>query len=258
MLTVVESNAGRAYAAVTPARRAILSWCTGAPAATIDLIVHTADGRRSRSLPYVAFEPRANVTLDRIAVSVAANGPRIVRAPFRGELVVPELAQHAHDVPESYGWCTPACIAMLVASYSVRRTVAEVAAGTYDRAYRGTGNWAFAVAYASQCGFFGAVAYLRDLRSIDAFLDAGLPLAVSIAWDRDLPNAPLTSSKGHLVVMRGRTADGDVIVNDPAHAHVRHVYPAAAFERAWLGHGGVALLVAPRNRIADCIRCANE
>ena len=83
------------------------------------------------------------------------------------------------------------------------------------------------------------------------------PPALSIAWTTDtLPGAPLAQSAGHLVVVRGCDRD-TVAVNDPAAPGVRHVYPRAAFARCWLGHGGVALLVAPPARVPELLRCAN-
>jgi hypothetical protein len=286
-LTVV---AGDALAAVLPAPRAVVSWMTQAPAATIELVVHTLDGRASRPLPYAVFEPgartsldgfdavariatdvviasadivaidvRANVTLDRVAVSVPAHETRrATRAPFVEECDVPEYAQYDDTRLAERGWCLPAALTMLLSAHGVTHSVADVADALFDRAYRGTGNWAFAAAYAGRCGRFGAAAYLRDLGAVDALLTAGLPPALSIAWtDGALPGAPLPASEGHFVVARGRTPAGDVIVNDPAHADVRHIYPAAEFERAWLGHGGVALLVAPVERIDDCVAAAN-
>jgi hypothetical protein len=99
---------------------------------------------------------------------------------------------------------------------------------------------------------------LRDLVNVEAFIAAGLPLAVSISWSGEaLPGAPLERSDGHILVVRGFDAHGDVIVNDPAQPAVRHVYPRAAFARCWLEHGGVALLVAPPERVEDLLRCAN-
>ncbi len=287
MLTVV---AGNALAAVLPASRAVVSWTTSAPAATIELVVHTIDGRASRPLPYAVFEPgartsldgfdgvariatdvvtasadivaigvRANVALERIAVTVPAHETlRAASVPFAGECDVPERSQYDHAHPAERGWCLPASMAMLLAAHGVAQPVAAVADELHDRADRGTGNWAFAAAYAGRCGRFGAAAYLRDLGTVDALLAAGLPPALSIAWSAGaLPGAPLPASDGHFVVVRGRTPDGDVIVNDPAQPHVRHVYAAAEFERAWLGHGGVALLVAPVARIDDLVTAAN-
>jgi hypothetical protein len=275
---------------VPPAPRVIVSWATQAPAGTIELVVHTANGSASTALPYVAFEPgarasldgfdpvariatdvvhaasdivaidvRANVALDAVAVTVPVHGPPPDRRAFTGELDVPAYAQHDPAQPASRGWCLPASIAMLVAAHAgACAPVAAVADALYDRNYHGTGNWTFAIAYVARYALTGAVAYLRDLRSLDALLDAGLPVAVSIAWELGtLPRAPLERSSGHLVVVRGRTATGDVIVNDPAQAEVRTIYPADAFERAWLGHGGVALLVAPPERTTALVDAAN-
>jgi hypothetical protein len=289
MLVVETASAAGARAVVRPAERAVITWSTRAATATIEVVLHTLDGRVSKPLPYAVFEPgarasldgfddvariatdvitassdiiaidvRANVALERVAVTVPAHELRTTHARFTGELDVPERSQYLADRPESSGWCAPTAIAMLLQFHGVERDVAEVAAGCYDRAYRGTGNWAFATAYASANGAFGAVAYLRDLASVDALLDAGLPPALSIRWSEgELPGAPLAASAGHLVVVRGRTPNGDVIVNDPAQPRTRHVYPADAFERAWLGHGGVALLVAPVTRVDELVMAAN-
>jgi len=289
MLDVVAGTGDRARVAVLPAPRAIVSWSTPAPAATLELIVHTLDGRRSQPLPYVVFEPgarasldgfdgvariatdvvsavadivtidlRANAPLAFAAVSVPAHGPAVPVARFTGELAVPPLSQYVDAHPSERGWCAPAAIAMLLGAHGIACDVAGVAHAIYDRSYHGTGNWTFAVAAAAAHGLFGAAAYLRDGSSIDALLAAGFPFATSIAWDEGtLPGAPLAASNGHLVVVRGRTAGGDLIVNDPAQNAIRVVYARDAFERAWLGHGGVALLIAPPERIDDLVRCAN-
>ena len=122
----------------------------------------------------------------------------------------------------------------------------------------GAGNWAFNTAYAGALGFAAATAYLRDLAHARRFLAAGIPLALSIAWrEGELPGAPLPASAGHLVVVRGFSEHGAVLVNDPAQPGVSFVYPRAAFERVWLGHGGVAYLVAPHDRSADLTALAN-
>jgi hypothetical protein len=277
---------------VVPAARAIVSWNTPEITATLEVSVHTADGRRSRPLPYVAFENGRRASLDGfdnvakietdvvrtdgdiVALDVRANRPlvRVAASTPPGEtprtaapaadavreLDVPERSQYVDAFPAERGWCAPAATAMLIATCGIEAAVPEVAAGVFDAAYNGTGNWAFAVAYAGACGLAGAAAYLRDLVNLERLIAAGLPAAVSIAWeDGALPGAPLERSAGHIVVVRGFDARGDVIVNDPAQPAVRHVYPRAAFARAWLGHGGVALLVVRPERVDDLLRCAN-
>ena len=292
MLNLVAASEPFTRLHVLPAAHAIVSWNTRESMAALEIGVHTADGRRSRPLPYVAFEPGRRASLDGfdnvakietdvvrtdgdiVALDVHANRP-LVRvaastppgeaprtaapaADAQRELDVPERSQYDDDFPGERGWCTPASIAMLTATWGIDASVAEVAAGVFDRAYGGTGNWTFAVAFAGACGLAGAAAYLRDLVNLERFVAAGLPVAVSISWeDGDLPGAPLERSNGHILVVRGFDARGDVIVNDPAQPAVRHVYDRAAFARCWLGHGGVALLVAPSERSDDLLRCAN-
>jgi peptidase C39-like protein len=278
---------------VLPRSHAIVSWNTQEVTAALEVTVHTADGRRSRPLPYVAFEAGRRASLDGfdnvakihtdvvhidgeiVALDVHANRPlvrvaastppveppRAAAAPAMDavrELDVPERSQYVDEFPSERGWCTPASVAMLAATWGVEAGVAEVAAGVFDSAYRGTGNWTFAVAYAGACGLAGAAAYLRDLVNLEHFIAAGLPAAVSISWEGDaLPGAPLERSDGHILVVRGFDARGNVIVNDPAQPAVRHVYDRTAFARCWLGHGGVALLLVPPERIDDLLRCAN-
>jgi hypothetical protein len=277
---------------VPAAQRAIVSWNTQEAVDALALVVKTVDGRRSAPLPYVAFadgrrasldghddvatiqtdvvrartaiaaiEVRSHRPLARVAVSTPpADAPRATAPAVaaRRELDVPERSQYVDDFPEERGWCAPASMAMLTGAWGATPGVAEVAAGVFDHAYGGTGNWAFVTAYAGASGLAAAAAYLRDLVNVEHFIAAGLPLAVSISWLGDaLPGAPLDHSAGHILVVRGFDARGDVIVNDPAQPTVRHVYERAAFARSWLDHGGVALLVAPPERLDDLLRCAN-
>jgi hypothetical protein len=136
--------------------------------------------------------------------------------------------------------------------------VPTAARNVYDDAYRGTGNWAFNAAYAGGLGLCAFIAYLRDLDHARRFIAAGLPLALSYAWERDeLPGAPIERSDGHLAVLRGFAAGGDPIVNDPARREVRAVYSRPALERVWQRHGGVVYVVAPPQRADEALRLAN-
>lgn len=291
MLDIVAATGLVTEVRVLPAAQAIVSWNTSEPVDTLEITVDTADGRRSRPLPYVVFEAGARASLDgfdnvasiktdvvhgaeivalgvrshrplaRVAASTPPGEPARTDAPAadaRRELAVPELSQYVPAFPNERGWCTPAAVAMLAGTWGTAARVEDVAAAVFDRAYGGTGNWTFAVAYAGTRGLAGAAAYLRDLVNVERFIAAGIPLALSISWrDGALPGAPLEHSEGHLLVVRGFDRQGEVIVNDPAQPAVRHVYPRAAFARCWLDHGGVALLVAPAERIDDLLRCAN-
>lgn len=278
---------------VQPAASAIVSWNALEPMDTLELVVDTLDGRRSRALPYVVYEDGARASLNgfddvatietdivrapaeiaaihvrshtplaRVAASTRpTEGSRATAAPIGAavrELAVPLRSQYLSAFPEKRGWCAPASLAMLLGTHGIDATVSDVVDGVFDRSYNGTGNWTFATAYAGARGLAAAAAYLRDVVTVEHFIAAGLPIAVSISWNGDaLPGAPLDHSEGHILVIRGFAANGDVIVNDPAQPAVRHVYDRAAFARCWLDHGGVALLVAPPDRADDLQRCAN-
>ena len=118
-----------------------------------------------------------------------------------------------------------------------------------DHGYDGTGNWAFNTAYAATLvGGDSYVTRMRDLREAEDHIAAGVPVIVSVAFGRNqLAGAPISASKGHLMVVVGFEADGDVVVNDPAGAtndEVRRVYDRAQFERIWIAaSGGTAYVI---------------
>jgi hypothetical protein len=128
--------------------------------------------------------------------------------------------------------------------------VPQVAAGTYDQAYRGAGNWPFNMAFAGSYGLTAYVARFASFDQIEPWIRAGVPIAISIAFrPGELPGAPIPSSPGHWIVVRGFTQDGSVIVNDPAaatDAQVRMVFPRAQLEQVWQRHSsGTAYVVYP-------------
>jgi hypothetical protein len=183
-------------------------------------------------------------------------------------LDVPRYSQMVHRGEFSqYGgggeaWCSPTSTAMVLgyfgrlpapASYSWvgARTdpwVDEVARRTYDVAYEGTGNWPFNTAYAASRGLSAFVTRLRSLSEAETLVAAGIPVTVSVSFPAGgLYGAPISSTAGHLLVIVGFTASGDVVVNDPAAASaagVRRTYDRAQLEAAWLGgSGGTAYVI---------------
>ena len=189
------------------------------------------------------------------------------------DLAVPAYSQMIHrgEYPQWGGggevWCSPTTISMLMAFWDrlpAARQWAWVddayadpwidhgARSTYDYTYEGAGNWAFTTAYAGTRLATARVTRLRTLRAAQEYIAAGVPLGISIAFGPgELTGAPIRSTAGHLLVVRGFTEDGDVIVNDPAassNAGVRRVYDRGELERAWQrASGGLAYVVAPRS-----------
>ena len=146
--------------------------------------------------------------------------------------------------PAEYSWVTAA----LGANHTdpqVDYTAREV----YDYHYNGAGNWPFNAAYAASRGLVADVTALHNLREAEPFIKAGIPLVASVAWESNKLDGGIKSTNGHLMVIGGFTANGDVIAYDPASvddAAVRHVYNREQFERAWIpASGGIVYLIRP-------------
>jgi len=153
-------------------------------------------------------------------------------------------------------WCSPTSTSMVMAYWSemtgdpsLNRPVPEVAAGTYDPVYRGNGNWPFNTAYAGDAGLTAFVSRGASLHDAERWLAAGVPVIASLGWaGGQLPEAPVGSTNGHLLVMVGVTEQGDVVVNDPAAdprrgQSVRRVYDLGRFESLWLSYSGGTMYI---------------
>jgi len=261
---VVRRRSGKAQAD-DGGRVATDTWrTTGLTSYRLRIRAHHERGRRM---------PRVELATAMTSRLPAAVGPTSAPGAARGlELAVPRYSQmiHSGHYPQWGGggeaWCSPTSTAMVLGYYHRlpgAKSYRWVPAGhadpwvdatarlTYDHAYEGTGNWPFNTAYAARrVGPAGEafVTRLRDLTDAELLVRAGIPPVISIAFGRgELDDAPISASNGHLLVIVGFTASGDVIVNDPAAARndrVRRVYSRGQLERAWLqASGGVAYVV---------------
>jgi len=112
-------------------------------------------------------------------------------------------------------------------------------------------KWPFNAAYAHTYSLDSFVTRLRSLAEVERFVDAGIPVVVSLSWKlKDMPEATYETN-GHLLVIVGFTDDGDPVLNDPAsnsNDNVRSIYtreqvfgdaPAAhgAGRAAWQARG---------------------
>jgi hypothetical protein len=134
---------------------------------------------------------------------------------------------------------------------SVDAEVDYTARFVYDYHYQGAGNWPFNTAYAAERGLESDVTMLHNLREAEPFIQAGIPLVASVAWQPNKLDGAIKSTNGHLMVIGGFTANGDVITYDPASptdADVRHVYNREQFEKAWIpASGGIVYVIRPVN-----------
>ena len=222
--------------------------------------------------------------------AMSSNVPdRFTVAPSAGhiawgtELAVPRYSQeiHAGEYPEYDGggeaWCSPTSTEMVVEYWGRKPspadtswvdpayadpTVDHAARMTYDYQYQGAGNWPFNTAYAASFpGLEAKVTRLHSLDELEHFIAAGIPVVTSQSFLASELDGAGYGTSGHLMVVVGFTATGDVIANDPASPSddaVRHVYQRAQFEQIWLrtkrttasggtgsGSGGIVYLIKP-------------
>lgn len=214
--------------------------------------------------------------VDSVSATTSTRAPGRVSAsrpgPARGDVIgVPRYSQMTHrgHFPRWGGggtvWCSPTSVAMVLSSWGSGpkrgqlgwiskghrdRRVDHAARMAYDHRYRGTGNWSFSAAYAGTFGLDAFVVRLGSLRAAERYVARGIPVVLSIAFGPgELNGSPLTSTDGHLLVLRGFTRRGQPVVNDPAassNAGVRRVYKRGQLERAWLtASAGTAYVVRP-------------
>jgi hypothetical protein len=259
-----------------PVRRGVLSWNTYASAGRIEFRLLRAHAPATDWLDYAQWQPSAaksfspshqgvdvdvdvltaeqpfdgievrarGVDLNLVAFSSPAGGRASL--PYARDALILDVPARGQFVDGERGWCSPASLSMIHAYHGIDRSIAQTARAVFDRAYNGTGNWAFNVAFSGSLGLRGVVAHLRNLDHAQRLIESNLPLALSYSWGSgELPGAPLDHCDGHLVVLCGFTADGDCAMNDPAAPNVRVVYPRSAVERIWQRNDGIAYVVAP-------------
>ncbi|WP_409485054.1 peptidase C39 family protein [Arsenicicoccus dermatophilus] len=191
-------------------------------------------------------------------------------------LPVPAYSQmvHAGHYPAWNGggeaWCSATSLAMLLDYWRVGPSTTETAwvrptphtnpqvdhvvGKVFDHAYDGSGNWAFNTAYAGVRGLDAFVTRLRSLAEAERFVAAGIPLAISTSFTRTQLTGAGFGTNGHLMVIAGFDAAGDVVVNDPAsgmvasNARVRKTYARAQLENAWARSGGTTYVLHPGSR----------
>ena len=162
--------------------------------------------------------------------------------PMRSQMIY----KHGGEV-----WCSPTSTSMVLAFWGHSVPVPEAADATYDYVYDGNGNWPFNTVWAGTYGLEAYVTRMSSMAQIEEWISAGVPVVISYAFGAgELPGTPITSSAGHIMVVRGFDAVGNVIVNDPAAASddaVRIVYNRTKLEELWLKHsGGTVYLIYPK------------
>lgn len=169
------------------------------------------------------------------------------QTPWVRDLPVPFRSQRSEDPAIAGRICSPTSVAMVMDYHGVSVPTAVVAAQAYDSLNGIYGNWPFNTAAAALYGFEAYVTRFSGFEPVQEEIAKGCPVIISIRFrSGELAGGPLKSSSGHLVVIRGFTKDGDVIVNDAAgrtEAEGHVVYKRDELLRAW--KNGVAYIIHP-------------
>ncbi len=201
--------------------------------------------------------PGASPLLRQVSVVYAdlrsgLSGPKLSRPEGSvRDLDVPRFSQLEQDPSVALQVCSPTSLAMVLQYWGIKKSVPEVIQGVKDRTTGIYGDWPLNTAYAAANGLQARVDRFYSMVQVEQEIAAGRPVMISIAYNAgELPGAASRAApEGHLIVVRGFTASGDVIVNDPVASNsngVRLVYPRKQLEHIWLRSGGVVYLVSPR------------
>ena len=187
--------------------------------------------------------------LRRVTLAAAGPLPRFRDSPFHRAgsalcRLAPFLTQR--DLPASIAGrtCCPTCVTMVLAHFAGTPALAAVAEAIRDPEHGIYGNWLRSTAVAAGLGRPLRARQARSWAAVAGWLRRGVPLIASIAYEEGrLPGAVMPRTDGHLVVVIGLDGRGGVVVHDPAGVEgERLTLDAAAFGRAWAGHGAVALV----------------
>ncbi|MGQ0508409.1 MAG: C39 family peptidase [Myxococcaceae bacterium] len=162
-------------------------------------------------------------------------------------LPVPKRSQASLENARSL--YSPAVVSMLLAYWEQKlpmdglaQTISATAPRVFDWVLKGYDNWIFNTAYAanrSEGKLHGFVTRLASLSQVEALVEAGIPVAINIAYEEDdLEGSPYPSVAATFVVVVGFDATGNVIVNDPgfpSDAQVQTTYKRAQLDAAWAG-----------------------
>ena len=225
------------------------------------ILVRPATGIQAR----LTLGPKTTTNdLRQFAVSVVATAGATIETepePFRSawgrDLAVPVRSQA--DFPEGVqSWCSPTSVTMVLGWWANRwgipsqpmpvPTVPEIARAVYDPGWPGTGNWAFNVAVLGQTpGLRSAVVRMAGLADLERWLASGRPVVTSVSYALLKGGPNPEAGDGHLVVVRGFTATGEVLVNDPGvrASRVQQTISRMAFRAAWAHSRNTAYVVWP-------------
>ena len=185
-----------------------------------------------------------------LAVSASGPGEPAAKAEptaWSGVLDVPFIPQATAGPKIGGEVCSPTSLTMVATYHGEARPLVENCAAIFDTEHGLFGNWNRAVARAGELGLSGHLDRFYALDKARRTIADGTPIIASINFkEGEAPSFVMKRTSGHLIVLRGVTADGDFVVNDPASAERGEgaIYKARELQRAWIDNaGGVGYVI---------------
>lgn len=185
-------------------------------------------------------------TLARKAEATPTEGwARDLNLPYRSQMWV-------EDKRLAGRICCPTSLAMVLQAHGHDMPTTVVADLNRDSETRIYGNWSRTTQTGSQFGFEAWVQRFRSHDDVKRLIAQGVPILASIRFrDGALSNAHYKSTNGHIILVRGMTADGDYIVNDPYNPGPdgkEVVYLQSDMQKVWFDKGGVGMVMKPEEK----------
>jgi|YNPMSStandDraft_2_1061718.scaffolds.fasta_scaffold01827_7 hypothetical protein len=154
------------------------------------------------------------------------------------KLNIIKTSQMTQKTSKASDICSPTSISMVLDYYGIKLSPIKIASLVYDNGSKIFGNWIFNTMFVSTKSLFSFVYRFNSIKELFEFLDRKIPIIASITFDEnELSNSPLKKTKGHLLVVKGYTLKGDIIVNDPASPNIKgveRIYNQKEFEKVWI------------------------
>jgi hypothetical protein len=155
----------------------------------------------------------------------------------------PRRSQKVEDPSIKGRICSPTSVSMALESLGINLPTHFVAADCHDEGDKMYGNWPFNVASLWRLGARARLDFFPNTGMAAGEILKGRLLIASVRFAEGvLDGAPMKSTNGHLILVRGLVKDESgewrVLVNDPAAATPEETprrYLVSQFDKAWTG-----------------------
>ncbi len=242
-----------------------VSFSKKTPGACVDVDVLRFDKKINRINAEITLIPSSSNLKRRIRLINVVMTNRDLKNEYKKfvppkalKLYVKPISQMTQQVEYNQDICSPTSLSMVLDYYGVKLDTITIAAAVYDNSIGIYGNWLFNTLYASTFGLYSFVARINSFDILYKLLSLDTPVIASISYKAgELKKAPIKKTKGHLVVIKGMTSKGDIIVNDPAacdNRSVERVYNSQEFFKAWIKNKyGTSYIITDEKKILKVV-----